>query len=223
MTLSNGLPLVLGMACVALAMAQMASLSPSRIAAVALALAIALALAGEAASRVSMAELDHWLSVPQRRLDLAALLLVEALVFGNQAIATAQDRTTLRWRVLGLVPPPSMLIALFLAQVWAMLVVDGVDFGTLAWESALVLAGLFALGAWALRVLLPNPVMRTGLRLWLHAAQVGAGLWLARPLAAPGSSPTSAMWDRLAIVALIVISLMALGWLWQRRTFIWNR
>jgi hypothetical protein len=64
--------------------------------------------------------------------------------------------------------------------------------------------------------------MRTGLRLWLHGVQVAAGLWLARPDRDAAASPTPAMWDRLGLVAVIVIIFMALGWFWQRRS-LWKR
>lgn len=223
MNLSNTLILVLGVASVVLAMAQTASQGAAQRAAIALALGIALVLAGETASHTSVAELSQWLSTPQRRLDLAALLLIEALVFGSQAMATTQERESTHWRLLGVIPPPSLVIALFLAQVWTMLAVDGVDFEILAWGCAAVLAGLFAAGAALLRALLPDPLMRAGLRLWLHGAQVAAGLWLARPVQNATPSPTPAMWDRLGLVAVMVIILMALGWLWQRRSTLWKR
>src|SRR5690606_26789245 len=137
-------------------MAQMAGLGIARLGIITLVLVIALILAGEAASRTSVAELSLWLSEPQRRLDLAALLLVEALIFGSQAIAATQGRQNLGWRVLGSLPPPSLMIALFLAQVWAMLAIDGVDFEILAWGCAVVFAILFAIGAALLRGLLPD-------------------------------------------------------------------
>ncbi|WP_454692168.1 hypothetical protein [Achromobacter aloeverae] len=216
MNLPDALLLVLGLACVVLAMAQMADLGPARLGVLALALAAMLVLTGASASRTSVAELGQWLALPQRRLDLAALLLVEALVFGSQAVTAAQGRAALRWRLLGAVPPPSLLIALFLAQVWAMLAIDGIDFDVLAWICAVVFAALFAGGAVLLRAALPDPLMRTGLRLLLHAVQVAAGLWLARPAQPAQPQPTPAMWDRLALLAALVLALAALGWLAQR-------
>jgi len=222
MSLSNVLLLVLGLSCIVLAMAQMASLGAARLCLVALVLAIALISVGEAASRTSVADLSQWLSAPQRRMDLAALLLIEALIFGNQAIAAVQRRQTLRWKLLGGIPPPSLLIALFLAQVWTMLAIDGIDFEMLAWGCAVMCAVMFSIGASLLRGLLPDPLMRTGLRLWLHGVQVAAGLWLARPDRDAAASPTPAMWDRLGLVAVIVIIFMALGWFWQRRS-LWKR
>ncbi len=223
MNFSSLLPLILGMACVLLAMAQMAELKPRGLAVVSLALAAVLALTGETASRISVAELAQWLAVPQRRQDLAALLLIEALVFGNQAIVTVQGRTTGLWRALRYVPPPSLPLALFLVQAWAMLAIDGADFNVLAWGVAVVATLLFSGGARLLHALLPDPLMRTGLRLWLHGVQMGAALWLARPPQPPVVSHTPALWDRLGLLMMIVIGLMALGRLWQRRTFFWNR
>jgi len=205
--------LILALACVVLAMAQMAGLGRFRLAVIGAGLAAFLLATGTSASQTSLAALGQWLADPQRRLDLAALLLVEALLYSQQALMMAQGRGQ-RWFTA--IPPPSLLIVLFLGMVWTMLNIDGIDFTVLTWACALVFPAALLAGAWLLRRLLPEPLMRTGLRLCLHAAQLGAGLWLARPLQQAAQFQTAAMWERLGVIVIMTALLMLLGWCWQR-------
>ncbi|SHG68277.1 hypothetical protein [Pollutimonas bauzanensis] len=214
--------LILATVSLVLAATQMAQLRPLALLALALAIAGGVLLTGEAASRTSLAEVSRWLSDPQRRLDLSALLLLEALLFGSHAVMAAQGGTGLLWRIVGGFPPPSMLLALFFGQVAAMLTVDGMDYGLVSWVCATTFGALFAVCVLFLRWLLPDQLMRSGLRIVLHVAQAGAGLWLARPAQGMPADPAPAMWGRLGVVAAVVFGLMALGWLWQRRST-WNR
>lgn len=84
------------------------------------AVALALWLSGEVAGRTSTAVVSTWAADPECRLDLSALLLAEALLFGAQAIVIAQARTCAEvgrwWRWLGALPPPSLLLTLFFAR-----------------------------------------------------------------------------------------------------------
>jgi len=222
--MNDVLLLVLALACIVLAMAQLAALARWQRGTIALTLAACLLAAGDAASHTSLAALGQWLALPQRRLDLAALLLIEALLYSQQAITAAQERTSRDWRWLTVVPPPSLLIVLFLALVWAMLEIDGMDFNLLTWVCALVFPALLLAGATWLHHLLPEALMRTGLRLCLHAAQLVAALWLARPVQQAVQFPAPAMWERLGIIVMMAAALMLLGWCWQRRIFSlkWN-
>jgi len=213
---------VLAAVCVVLTATQMAEFRRPALAALVLAIAGGMLLAGEAASRTSLAEVGRWISEPQRRLDLSALLLLEALLFGSHAVAIAQEKTGFLWRVAGGLPPPSLLITLFFGQVAAMLAVDGLDYGLVSWVCAIAFGMLFAAGARLLRRVLPDRLMRSGLRIVLHTAQAGVGFWLARPAQALPADPAPAMWGRLGVVAAVVFGLMALGWLWQRRST-WNQ
>jgi len=208
--------LIVALACIVLAMAQLAGLARWQLGAIALTLAVCLVAAGDAASHTSLAALGQWLAVPQRRLDLAALLLIEALLYSQQALAAAQGRSNHLTRLLAAIPPPSLLIVLFLALVWAMLEIDGIDYEALTAAVAVLFPAALIAGAVLLHRLLPDILMRTGLRLVLHGAQLGAGLWLARPVQHASQFKTYAMWDRLGVVVLIVLVLMAVGWLWQR-------
>jgi hypothetical protein len=183
----------------------------------ALALAAALAASGELASRTSTAELLRWAASPQRRQDLAALLLAEALLFGSQAVRQAQGPVTRAWRWLGWLPPPSALLSLFFAQVAVMLLVDGWDYETLSWLCALGFAALLAAATALLRWALPDGATRAVLRVGLHGAQAAAGLWLARPAFQTAVDPVPLWGERLAVTAAVVAALAALGWWWQRR------
>lgn len=213
---------MLAAVCLALAAAQMSALRPRGLMVLAVAIGVGVLATGEAAGRTSLAEVASWVSDPQRRLDLSALLLLESLVFGGQALAVAQDGTRLRWRLVGACPPPSLLAILFFGQVAAMLATDGVDYGLVSWVCAVAFAALFVLSARLLRWLLPDPLMRSGLRVVLHITQAAIGLWLARPAQALPADPTPALWGRLGILAAAAFVFMALGWLWQRRST-WNR
>jgi len=215
--MNDALLLVLAMACIVLAMAQMAGLGAVRTGLMTLLPALALLGLGHIASHTSLAALGQWLALPQRRLDLAAVLLIEALLYSHQAIASSQGQTSRVWRLLALVPPPSLLIVLFLAEVWTMLEIDGIDFSVLTWACALLFPLALLAGATLLHRLLPDPLMRTGLRLCLHAAQLAAGLWLTRPVQQAVQFQTPAMWDRLALLLMLALILMLLGWCWQRR------
>jgi len=217
--MNDVLLLVLVLACSVLAMTQMANLGAGALGLVSLILGISLIALGPLASHTSLAALGQWLALPQRRLDLAAVLLVEVLVYSQQALVATQGYSPRHARILGLIPPPSLWIALFLGMVWTMLEIDGIDLMTLAWACAFVFPTILLGGAVLLRRLLPDPLMRTGLRLCLHAAQLIAGVWLARPIQQAMQFPTPAMWDQLALLGVIVLSAMALGWCWQRRFF----
>lgn len=221
---SAGLAL-LAACCLVLAMAQAAEWRIWSVAGFAVALALALWLSGEVAGRTSMAAVSAWAADPERRLDLSALLLAEALLFGAQATVIAQARTRAEvgywWRWLGALPPPSLLLTLFFAQVAMMLSVDGVDLGLLSAACAVVFPLAFVAGAWGLRQALPDVLMRSGLRLALHAVQIGAGIWLARPaaLAAADPLPSATGMQGLALAAGVATA-VGLGWLLQRRSIL---
>lgn len=214
--------LMLAAVCLVLAAAQMSALRPRGLMVLAVAMGGGVLMTGEVAGGTSLAEVVSWVSDPQRRLDLSALLLLEALVFGGQALAVAQDGAGLKWRIVGACPPPSLLAILFFGQVAAMLAVDGLDYDLVSWICAMAFAGLFVSSACLLRWLLPDRLMRSGLRVVLHIAQAAIGLWLARPAQALPADPMPAMWARLGVVAAAVLVFMALGWFWQRRST-WNR
>lgn len=213
---------MLAAVCLTLAAAQMSALRPRGLLVLAIALGVGVLATGEVAGGTSLAEVASWVSDPQRRLDLSALLLLEALVFGSHALAEAQGGAGLKWRLVGACPPPSLLAILLFGQVAAMLGTDGLDYGLVSWVCAVAFAGLFVLGVCLLRGLLPDPPMRSGLRVMLHIAQAAIGLWLARPAQAFPADSAPAMWGRLGVVVSFVFIFMALGWLWQRRTT-WNR
>lgn len=214
--------LVLTAVCLVLAATQMAELRPLALMWMVLAIAGGVLLTGQAASHTSLAEVTRWLSDPQRRLDLSALLLLEALLFGSHAVMIAQDRTGVLWRIVGGLPPPSLLILLFFGQVAVMLAVDGMDYGRVSWLCAIAFGVSFAVCAGLLRWLLPDRLMRSGLRMVLHMIQAAVGLWLARPAQEMPVDDTTVMWERLGLLVAVVLGLLALGWLWQRR-FTWNR
>lgn len=222
MSLLQLLVLVLAAVCLVLAAAQMSALRPRGLIALAIAIGFGVLATSEVASRTSLAEVLRWVSDPHRRLDLSALLLLEALFFGSHALAEAQGGAGLKWRIVGACPPPSLLVLLFFAQVAAMLAVDGLDYDLVSWLCAIAFGALFVSSAWLLRCVLPDRLMRSGLRVVLHIAQAAIGLWLARPAQAIPTDPTPAMWTRLGVVAAAVLGLMALGWIWQRRST-WNR
>ncbi|MFT4102626.1 MAG: hypothetical protein QM674_16650 [Burkholderiaceae bacterium] len=177
---------------------------------------LALAASGELASRTSPADLLRWAASPQRRQDLAALLLAEALLFGSHAARLARGRASGLWRALD-GPPPSALLALFFAQVAVMLRVDGWDYGTLSWLCAVGFALILAAASGLLRRALPDEIARGTLRVGLHAVQAMAGLWLARPAFQAPVDPVPLWGERLAVLAATVAALVALGWLLQRR------
>ncbi|MFT3801766.1 MAG: hypothetical protein QM766_11150 [Burkholderiaceae bacterium] len=177
---------------------------------------LALAASGELASRTSPADLLRWAASPQRRQDLAALLLAEALLFGSHAARLARGRATGLWHALD-GPPPSALLALFFAQVAVMLRVDGWDYGTLSWLCAVGFALILAAASGLLRRALPDTTMRAVVRLGLHGTQAAAALWLARPVLQPRADPMPLWGDRLAILGAAVAALVVLGWLLQRR------
>jgi hypothetical protein len=208
---------VLAVCCMLAAMVQLAELKRVALVGMACGLALGLLLAGELASRTSMAEVSAWASHPQRRLDLSAVLLGEALLFGSQAIAIAQGATGFWWRLLGAVPAPSLLLTLFFAQVAVMLSIDGVNYDVLSWCCAIGLPLLFGLGVWLLRGVLPDIVMRSGLRLVLYGMQAGAGLWLARPPAPAVPDPLAPLGRPGWIAVAVVVGLIFVGWALQRR------
>jgi len=216
MTLTSLLALVLTTCCAVLAVAQFAELGRSAAIIVVLVISGGLILAGDFASRTSLAELNLYVSDPRRRLDLSAVLLLEALLLGNQAIAVAQGQGNIWPRLLGYVPPPSLMITLFLGEVAVMLVVDGADYGVLSLAYAAVCGVLTVTAVLLLRVLLPDPVMRSGLRIMLHAVQAGAGLWLSRPAHELVGMAGPPMLDRLAVVIGSTLIIIALGWTLQR-------
>lgn len=214
MSLDGSILLLLAACCMVLAALQASEWPRPLQVVMVLALAGALAASGELASRTSTAEILRWVASPQRRQDLAALLLAEALLFSSQAVRAAQGQATRWWRWL---PPPSALLSLFFAQVAVMLLVDGWDYGTLAWLSSLVFALLLAAATALLRWALPDAATRGALRVGLHGAQAVAGLWLARPTFQIAIDPVPLWDDRLAILTAVVTALAALGWLLQRR------
>lgn len=217
MSLDGSVLLLLAACCMVLAALQASEWPRPLQAVMVLALAGALAASGELASRTSTAEILRWVASPQRRQDLSALLLAEALLFGSQAVRAAQGQPTRWWRWLGWLPPPSALLSLFFAQVTVMMVIDGWDYGTLAWLCALVFALLLAAATALLRWALPDAATRGVLRVGLHGAQAVAGLWLARPTFQIAIDPVPLWGDRLAILTAVVTALAALGWLLQRR------
>ncbi|MBF6618264.1 MAG: hypothetical protein ITG07_16240 [Candidimonas sp.] len=222
MSLVQLLMFMLATVCLVLAAAQMSALRPLGLVVLAVAMGAGVLATGDAASRTSLAQVASWVSDPQRRLDLSALLLLEALVFGSQALVAAQGGAGLKWRFVGACPPPTLLAILFFGQVAAMLATDGLDYGLVSWVCAVLFAGLFVVCACLLRAVLPDPLMRSGLRVSLYIVQAVIGFWLARPAQALPADPAPAMWARLGILVFTVVIFMALGWLWQRR-IIWNR
>ncbi|MBY4897124.1 hypothetical protein [Cupriavidus sp. AU9028] len=217
MSASATVLMLLAACCLALALVQAAEWRRPLLLALSVAIGGALAASGELASQTSMASLLHWASEPARRLDLAALLLAEALLFGAHAVRTAQGEAGLAWRLLGLLPPPSLLLSLFLALVGLMLTVDGIDFAVLSWLFALASAAGFAVGAWWLRWALPDAALRGALRVGLHGVQAAAGLWLARPPFPPAVDPVPWFGDRLAVTGAAIALLAVVGWVRQRR------
>ncbi len=209
--------ILLASCCLGLAVVQAAEWPRTVLWAMSAGLAAAMLASGELASQTSMATVIRWVSAPERRQDLSALLLAEALLFGGQAARRANADGAAAWRLLGLLPPPSLLLALFLAQVALMLTVDGVDYGTLSALWAIGIGAGFAACAGWLRWALPDTRPRCALRVALHGLQAAAGLWLARP---PSVAPVDAIpleAGRLATVAVVIAGLVATGWLIQRR------
>lgn len=182
-----------------------------------LALVALLLATGDLASHTSMASILQWAANPQRRQDLAALMLAETLLYGCQAICGAQGQSNWWWRLLSWLPLPSAMLMLFFAQVGVMLLVDGWDYQQLGWLCALsfvlVLAAISALLHWAL----PEMSVRHVLRVGLHGVQALAALWLARPALPPSVDPVPLWGERLAATACVVLALAAVGWWWQRR------
>lgn len=220
MSLDGGVLLLLAACCIAIAALQAAEWPRLLQWAMVLVLTAALAASGELASQTSTAEILRWAASPQRRQDLAALLLAEALLFGGQAVRLAQahEKDAMDWwSRLGWLPAPSALLSLFFAQVAVMLLVDGWDYGTLAWLCALGFAALLAAATALLRWALPDRTARCALRVGLHGAQAAAGLWLARPAFQAAIDPVPLWGDRLGVVAVTVAVLAGLGWLLQRR------
>ncbi|MFT3812721.1 MAG: hypothetical protein QM740_05025 [Acidovorax sp.] len=217
MSADGSILLLLAACCIVLAALQASAWPRPLQLAMALALAAALAASGELASRTSTAEILRWAASPQRRQDLAALLLAEALLFGSHAVRAAQGQATRWWRGLGWLPLPSALLSLFFAQVAVMLLVDGWDYGTLAWLCALGFALLLAAATALLRWALPDATTRCTLRVGLHGAQAVAGLWLARPAFQAAIDPVPLWGGRLAAVAAVAAALALVGWLLQRR------
>lgn len=213
MSLDGSVLLLLLVCCIAIAAFQAAEWPRSVQLAMALALAAALTASGEIASRTSAAEIVRWAASPQRRQDLAALLLIEALLFGSQAVRLMQTQEK---QITGWLPPPSGLLSLFFAQVAVMLFVDGWDFGTLSWLCGLGFAGMLVAAGVLLRWALPDPATRCELRVALHGAQALAGLWLARPVFQATIDPVPLWGERLAMVVAIVAVLAGLGWILQR-------
>lgn len=214
---SGAVSMLLAACCMALALVQAADWRWPLLLAVSVAIGGALVISGDLASQTSMASLLRWASEPARRQDLAALLLGEALLFGAQAARIAQGQAGLAWRLLGLLPPPSLLLSLFLGQVALMLTVDGIDFEVLSWLFAIASAAAFVAGAWWLRRALPDAALRGVLRVGLHGVQAAAALWLARPQFPPAVDPVPWFGDRLAMAAACIVFLAVLGWLLQRR------
>lgn len=209
--------LLLAVCCVAAAVAQAAEWRPIMMWPAAIVLAASLIVSGELASRTSLAEVVRWAATFQRRQDLAALLLAEALLFGSHAVRLAQGDASTVWRRLGTLPPPSFLLALFFAQVGVMLTVDGLDYGALSWSCAIAFALVFAAATISLRWVLRDTLPRSVLRVGLYGAQVIAGIWLARPPFVARVDPVPLWGDRLATVTVLVTALVLLGWLLQRR------
>ena len=179
---------------------------------------VALLLAtGDLASHTSLTSILQWAANPQRRQDLAALMLGEALLYGCQAIRGAQGQSNWWWRTLSGLPLPSALLMLFFAQVGVMLLVDGWDYQSLSGLCALAFVLLLATARALLHWALANVALRHVLRVGLHGLQALAALWLARPALAPSVDPVPLWGERLAATACVVLALAVIGWWWQRR------
>ncbi|MBV8036122.1 hypothetical protein [Roseateles sp.] len=213
MSPDSAVVLLLGLCCAAVAAVQAGDWHRRWLISVAAMLAAGLIIESDMASRTSLADAMRWASSPQRRQDLAALLLAEALLFGGLAVRQAQADMGLAWRALGALPPPSLLLTLFLVQVLVMLSIDGIDYAVLSWPFGGACALLFTAAALGVRKVLPSTALRASLRVALHGVQAAAGLWLARPAFAAGVDPTPPWGERLAVVAAIAAALAAAGWL----------
>ncbi len=210
---------VLGALSIVLAVAQLSELSRRSIVVTSLLLGACIVMSSDLASHTSLALAGRWVNDPQRRQDIAVLLLLESLLLGMQAIVINRAHCGRAWRWAGSVPPPSLLISLYFLQVWGMLRIDGVDYNALSWGFAIVVAGLFMLAVTSVRVLLPERLSRSCFRLSLYVMQVVAAIWLARPVRAPVQDEVPIMLQPLLVVVAITVLLMALGWIWQRRFF----
>lgn len=178
---------------------------------------VALIALGDLASHTSTATLLDWLRSPSRRQDLAALLLIEAALFGAHAMRVAQATDTRAWRLLGCMPPPSFLLVAFFGQVVLLLNVDGWDYASLSLAYGICTAVIWLAAVIAARWLLPDSTLRALVRIALHVAEVVMGLWLARPVFAVAIEPTPVHGARLAMLAAASAALALIGWLWQSR------
>lgn len=203
-----------------------------------------LVLCAATASGIGAGDLQRWLQDPQRRQDLAALFLLEALQYGRQALHAAEaperrapyqptdSRATpphrfagfrpwqrnLPWQTwLGWLPPPSFLLAQFLLLVFVMLHIDGIDYHWLAIGVALLTA-LSTLGlAGLLRLCLPHAHQRRGMRLLCHALLCIAALWLSSPSLTPTASDTPATPLIHVLIPFLIAAVLALaGAAWHR-------
>lgn len=211
---------VLVICCLTLATVQAAEWGWPQLLITVAALTVASILCGELASRTSVADVTRWLQQPQRRLDLAALLLVEVVLYGTQAVEIAQRGARPLWRALDALPAPSLLLTLFGLQVAAMLLVDGVSFAALSVVYSAGLAVLAVATVRLMRWLLPDTMLRSGLRLLLYAMQASIAVWLAQPLLTAPVDPVAAMATRLSILLAIAVALAVLGWTLQRRSLL---
>lgn len=210
---------LLGALSIILAVVQLSELSRRGVLVTAIALAACIVMSSDLASHTSLAVAGRWVDDPLRRQDIAVLLLLESLLFGSQAIAVNTPRCGRAWRWIGSLPPPSFLISLHFLQVWVMLQIDDMDYNRLSWGFAVVVASLSMVAATAVRALLAQRLARSCLRLSFYVMQVGAAIWLARPVRAPVHDDVPVTLQPLLVVVAITVLLMALGWIWQRQFF----
>ncbi len=176
-------------------------------------------LSSETAAHTSFAQVVKWASEPERRQDIAALMIVESLLLGSQAVAAASDRSPTAWQWAGKIPPPSLFAALYFLQLWLMLSIDGIDYASLSWGFAAVFIGLFVPAVFVAGKLLTSCVSRSCVRLCLYVTQAGIAIWLTRPSQLPMADKVSLKTGPLLVVATLTGLFMALGWVWQRRIF----
>ncbi len=198
---------------------QMSLQRPITILLTVLCFALWIILSSEMAAYTSLAQVVAWASNPERRQDIAALMILESLLLGSQAVAAASDRCPTAWQWAGKIPPPSLFATLYFMQLWLMLSIDGIDYASVSWVFASVFIGLFIPAVFVVRKLLTSSVSRSCIRLGLYATQAGIAIWLTRPSHLPMADKVSLKTGPLLVVATLAVLFMALGWIWQRRIF----
>jgi hypothetical protein len=168
------------------------------------------------ATDTGLAAAGAWLSRPARRVDLAVLLCAEVVVFGGVAVRAAAPGARPWAGRLARLPPPSLLVALYVFATVVVQAVDGVDYGLLAVLCGLAGAlGLAAL-AWLCRRVLPGPGAMLEARLALYAAQCLLAVALSMPPMPAAESRTEPMAGRLGVLALIALTGFAGGFVLHR-------